>query len=88
VGIPTVACRACVQCSKLVALTRASYLCFSIALCCTMQAFYAAPKSLNLEHFLVYWVSSTAGAVFATLVWKAIEPRAQDLSEEQKVKVA
>jgi hypothetical protein len=26
--------------------------------------------------------------VFATLVWKAIEPRAQDLSEEQKVKVA
>ncbi|KAG5189246.1 aquaporin-like protein [Tribonema minus] len=50
-------------------------------------AYYAAPASINMDHFLVYWVSSTAGAIAATLLWKAVEPkRITEAGEEAKDK--
>ncbi|CAM9406025.1 unnamed protein product [Discosporangium mesarthrocarpum] len=38
-------------------------------------AYYVDPSSINRDHFLVYWVAATAGAVAGTLIWKAVEPK-------------
>mmetsp|Transcript_9604 Transcript_9604/g.14447 ORF Transcript_9604/g.14447 Transcript_9604/m.14447 type:complete len:221 (-) Transcript_9604:55-717(-) len=38
-------------------------------------AMYAAPESIDSNHFLVYWIAPTLGATVATYAWKSIEPK-------------